>query len=274
MRSIIFVVILAVALPCYSQSLIRVSKSNPTCSNLCDGSVTYSLNTSALQPYHCINTNSSCNYSTMTTFSSATVTLTNLCRCDSSYSLSFYDKFYNPLGQDTFRFGTDYEVLVWAYVSKGPSCIGACDGVATTTVFQGTPPYDYQWVPGGSTYQTIPNLCATQYSITVTDANGCLGETLLWVYPPANACQGVHELSGVKKITVSPNPVVDIIHLDHLDELGEDYFISVTNTLGQQVLRQGFAPRVSLSGLEPGLYHLFIVDTIGAVKYCSKFLKE
>lgn len=53
------------------------------------------------------------------------------------------------------------------------SCFGICDGMATVTVGGGTPPYIYNWSPGGETTDTIFNLCAGNYSVLATDANGC-----------------------------------------------------------------------------------------------------
>lgn len=52
----------------------------------------------------------------------------------------------------------------------------ACPGgtmSATTTPTSGNPPYTYLWQPGGQTTQTINNLTAGTYIVTVTDATGC-----------------------------------------------------------------------------------------------------
>ncbi len=50
---------------------------------------------------------------------------------------------------------------------------GGCDGSATATASGGTPPYLYQWSPGGQIGQTASNLCPGNYTVTITDANGC-----------------------------------------------------------------------------------------------------
>jgi hypothetical protein len=50
---------------------------------------------------------------------------------------------------------------------------GASDGSATALVTGGTPPYTYLWSTGETTH-TIDNLAVGIYTVTVTDANGCV----------------------------------------------------------------------------------------------------
>jgi len=52
------------------------------------------------------------------------------------------------------------------------TCAGSCDGAVSTTVTGGTTPYIYAWSNGAST-PTISAVCPTNYSVTVTDQNGC-----------------------------------------------------------------------------------------------------
>jgi len=52
------------------------------------------------------------------------------------------------------------------------SCNGSTDGSAITSPSGGTSPYTYSWGTGATT-QTIGNLGAGSYSVTVTDNNGC-----------------------------------------------------------------------------------------------------
>jgi gliding motility-associated-like protein len=53
-----------------------------------------------------------------------------------------------------------------------PANCGSADGGATITVTGGTSPYTYQW-SNGQTGQNLTNVTGGQYSVTITDANGC-----------------------------------------------------------------------------------------------------
>lgn len=57
-------------------------------------------------------------------------------------------------------------------VGVDESCAGACDGSANLTVTNGTSPYTYDW-SNGDNNQDPAGLCAGNYTVTVTDANGC-----------------------------------------------------------------------------------------------------
>lgn len=52
------------------------------------------------------------------------------------------------------------------------TCQGSCNGSAAVTVNNGTGPFTYLW-SNGQTSSTLSNLCAGNYSVTVTAANGC-----------------------------------------------------------------------------------------------------
>lgn len=52
------------------------------------------------------------------------------------------------------------------------SCANACDGALTAVPSGGTPPYTYLWSRGAATTATITEVCAGNYSVTITDAGG------------------------------------------------------------------------------------------------------
>lgn len=58
-------------------------------------------------------------------------------------------------------------------ITAQPNCFGDCNGSITTVVSGGTPNYQYAWSPSTITGSSGTNLCAGNYSVTVTDTNGC-----------------------------------------------------------------------------------------------------
>lgn len=53
------------------------------------------------------------------------------------------------------------------------SCYSMCNGKITVAASGATPPYTYAWSPSGGTTATASNLCAGNYSVTITDSKGC-----------------------------------------------------------------------------------------------------
>lgn len=70
-----------------------------------------------------------------------------------------------------------------ATTSTTPSSCSAATGSATATVSNGTSPYAYNWSGGGNT-QTVSSLGAGNYTVTLTDANGCTGTATATVNTP------------------------------------------------------------------------------------------
>ena len=76
------------------------------------------------------------------------------------------------------------EITVEA-ITVNASCAGICNGqVQILGIFGGTGPYTFLW-SNGSTAMSIDNLCAAEYELTVTDANGCIEITSFVITEPA-----------------------------------------------------------------------------------------
>lgn len=66
------------------------------------------------------------------------------------------------------------------------SCAGGADGSIEISITQGTPPYTIAWSPAGGSGITAQNLSAGSYTVTVTDADGCVGtQSATVTEPPA-----------------------------------------------------------------------------------------
>ncbi|MBI3510018.1 MAG: gliding motility-associated C-terminal domain-containing protein [Bacteroidetes bacterium] len=68
--------------------------------------------------------------------------------------------------------------------STNVSCFGGNNGSATVSAAGGTGPYTYNWTPAGGTGITASGLTALNYSVTVTDANGCTATASVLITQP------------------------------------------------------------------------------------------
>lgn len=72
----------------------------------------------------------------------------------------------------------DPDPIVISMAVTDVSCEGLSDGAIDLTVTGGVGPYTYQWFPLGQTTEDISGLPAGDYSIVVTDANGCTSSAI------------------------------------------------------------------------------------------------
>lgn len=81
---------------------------------------------------------------------------------------------------------TQPTVLVANAVSTNPICFGNTNGTATASAVGGTSPYSYVWTSAGSpTTSAVTGLGAGTYSVTITDALGCVqNASVTLVNPP------------------------------------------------------------------------------------------
>ena len=71
-----------------------------------------------------------------------------------------------------------YEAPTVSLVSVDESCFNACDGIITLTTTGGASIAVYAW-SNGSGSQNLTGLCGGNYSVTVTDVNGCIDSTTI-----------------------------------------------------------------------------------------------
>jgi gliding motility-associated-like protein len=68
--------------------------------------------------------------------------------------------------------------------STNVSCFGGNNGSATVTVSSGAAPYSYAWSPAGGSLATASNLTAGNYSVNVSDVNGCVSSANIIITQP------------------------------------------------------------------------------------------
>ncbi len=132
---------------------------------------------------------------------------------------------------------------------------GTCgnQGSATASVTGGTTPYSYLW-SNGQTAQTISNLAAGNYSLTVTDANNC---------------------TAVKtfQVTIVAPPTCTIVLTQPITTLnGSDGKLTVNASAGTppySYLWSNGQTTQTISNLGPGLYSVTVTDASGCTTTCN-----
>ena len=144
---------------------INEAQENVSCNGDCDGSLTINSVTNGNPPYvYAWNTGG------------ATQSIENLCPGD--YDVTVTDS-KNCSVSESYTI-TEPEVLLVNVSSTDETANDAEDGTATANPTGGTTPYSYAWSNGEST-QTIENLAPGEYTVTVTDDNGCTVEATVVV---------------------------------------------------------------------------------------------
>lgn len=90
--------------------------------------------------------------------------------------------------QDSADYSITEPLVLNVMINSTPlSSCGSNDGTASAVANGGTGTIDYVWAPGGETTANIINLAAGNYTVTVTDDNGCT----------ASATTNINSINGV-----------------------------------------------------------------------------
>ncbi len=180
---------------------INIQSSNVSCFGANDGSIT--LTTSgATAPY---------SYSWNPNVS-ATNTASNL--SPALYSITVTDLNGCSL-VPTVNISEPNQPLTLTPVQTDLSCFQSNDGIASVNVTGGSFPYLYVWSPGSSVTNSASGLAAGNYSVTVTDNNGCTNsENFTLTEPTALTASTTHtdvlcngDATGDIQLTVSGGTV-------------------------------------------------------------------
>ena len=135
--------------------LVTTSGNNSLCNGSCTGDATATLSGGTV-PYTYLWSNGD-----------TTANISNLCAGNYTVLLTDSNGCTLTSSQNINEGG-----LTVSTTGTNTSCNGSCDGEATTTPSGGTAPYTYLW-SNGDTTANISNLCAGNYTVLLTDANGC-----------------------------------------------------------------------------------------------------
>ncbi|MCR9287472.1 T9SS type A sorting domain-containing protein [Saprospiraceae bacterium] len=137
---------------------------------------------------------------------------------------------------------------------------GELNGSIDAVPLFGVGPFTYLWNTGAQT-QSITNLPAGLYSLTITDANGCIDEEIFEV----NSIVGTEELVEINEMKLFPNPTSGMANLEVSLSKSSDLTIQVFNSNGIQVLEKEAANisetllEIDLNNQVTGMYFVRIL---------------
>ncbi|WP_460938993.1 beta strand repeat-containing protein, partial [Spirosoma humi] len=131
-------------------------------------------------------------------------------------------------------------------VASTPSACGQATGTATVTASGGTTPYTYLW-SNGATTNSLTGLVAGVYSVTVTDANGCV----------STGSVTISDQSG-PSVVVSGTAVSC-----NATNTGSAVALASGGTAPYTYLWNTGAATASISGLSVGTYNVVVTDANG-----------
>ncbi len=155
----------------FNAPLITSTQSDITCSALCNGNISITIS-GGIPTY-------------TTQWSTGTTGITSINGlCAGTYSVIVTD----AAGCSAVKNYSLTTISAIAFSSpdlNNPQCHDDCNGSLTAIPLGGTMPYTFSWTPSNVGTATTNSLCAGNYSITVTDANGCLASDTYSLVNPA-----------------------------------------------------------------------------------------
>ncbi|MDB4533776.1 gliding motility-associated C-terminal domain-containing protein [Vicingaceae bacterium] len=138
-------------------------------------------------------------------------------------------------------------------IDSSESCNASCDGGITTTPAGGQTPYTYLW-SNNETTQSITNLCAGTYHVTITDDNNCTFRDTVTLTPPAILDAGI--------IPFEPDCGTPNGSILSLPTAGGQYNFVWTNTVNPNpvILTELNVSTSTVNGLSVGTYNLELSD--------------
>ena len=140
------------------------------------------------------------------------------------------------------------------------SCFGDATATLRALATGGTAPLNYQWsVAGASADPLLPNLTAGNYTLAVSDANGCTVNASIAVSQPPPltlACRATAEtVAGIMDGTIS------------FTTTGAGEQVQLTGDLGTRSVSANID--TTFTGLSPGTYQLTLTDENGCSTSCT-----
>ena len=151
-------------------------------------------------------------------------------------------------------------ILVTAVASPTIS-LDTINDTTNLVVIEGTLPYTYEWAGEAvSLDSSLANLAPGDYSVTVTDANGCM-DNIMFTIDESTSLEAIE--STIENLQVFPNPTSDFVAINLTFNEIQEGRILILNKVGQQVWQQDFAEKninlsVGVNEWSAGIYYMMI----------------
>ncbi len=142
------------------------------------------------------------------------------------------------------------------------SCFGANDGMAIVSTWGAHAPYTYQWFGPNNytaTNDSIDNLFAGAYSVTIEDTNGCLINRYINLTEP-DLLQYTSYLSSNESCLGACNGTVT---LDILGGTFPYFGIATNNSTTNVIISQILSDTITFPGICSGIYTISLTDDNG-----------
>ena len=198
----------------------------------------------------------------------AQTTATAVGLCAGTYNAFIVDAIGDTSGTVSVTVGEPNVIGIIVTTTSAP---GDTSGIATALVNGGTSPYFYAWntVPPQTTASAV-NLVPGPYTVTVTDANGCVA-----VDSSGSVLVGIEDLAANTHIALYPNPVTNELFVEA--DLQQNASFVAYNVVGKQVLNVAITDNlntVNTADLANGMYVFQLIDEKGKVIQLGKFTVE
>jgi len=190
--------------------------------------------------------------------------------CDSPYTLN--GQMYTLSGTYTQKLpnasGCDSTITVHLTITPVVAVVTANGDVLSTTQTYNS----YQWylngsVVNGATSSTYTAATSGNYTVVVTNANGCMDTSGVYTL----ALEGVYNVNAIaQQIKVYPSPATDVINI--VAPVNVD--VTLLSIEGKTLNRVNDATTIDIKSLAAGIYLLRIMDKDGQLLSIERFVKN
>lgn len=173
------------------------------------------------------------------------------------YSVTVTDNDLNCIGTLEETITEPPEIII---TSTTKEVVAGNDGSADVSVVGGAGGYTYSWSNGADT-EDLDGVTAGEYTVTVTDANGCSASGTMTI---GDIITGIGDEAENEELSLYPNPAEKylIVQMDLKEK--EDCTVRMLNLDGKIVLEKRFEKRstlkeqINLSQIRAGVYAIVV----------------